>query len=146
MAGRKREAKATAEVSNSLPGEYTVFIKKIAYVSVERHRAESRSHTRSSATRNLPILGVSMDTIFTTCENVEFWNRKLEAVSGHSDSSSHSEQSTADVVWRSLEIASRPSSFCDSSGRVSNLRCVRSTDCFLICNFWFNDDGLLMDF
>jgi hypothetical protein len=51
---------------------------------------------------------------------------------------------------RSFEMTSRPSLFCDSPSRVSNFACVRSTDCVLICNFWFNDDqdtnfGLLMD-
>jgi hypothetical protein len=45
MAGRKREAGSTADISHFFSVEYTVFIKKIAYESVERHRAKPRSHT-----------------------------------------------------------------------------------------------------
>jgi hypothetical protein len=40
-----------------------------------------------------------MSIIFTNCENVEFWNREVAAVLGHSDPSSRSEQSTPEVVW-----------------------------------------------
>jgi hypothetical protein len=45
MAGRNREVRVTAEASHSLSVEYTVFMKNIAYKSVERHRAKSRSRT-----------------------------------------------------------------------------------------------------
>jgi hypothetical protein len=54
----KREVSIAADASHSLSVEYMVFIKKVAYESVERHRAKSCSHTRSSATRNLLTLGV----------------------------------------------------------------------------------------
>jgi hypothetical protein len=50
-----------------------------------------------------------------------FFNLEVAAVLGHCDSSRRSEQSTPEVVWRSFEMASRPSLFCASSGRVSNL-------------------------
>jgi hypothetical protein len=45
MAGRKREVSIAADALHSLSVEDTVFIKKFAYESVERHRAKSRSHT-----------------------------------------------------------------------------------------------------
>jgi hypothetical protein len=44
MAGRKREVTATFNFSPSLSVEYTVFIKKIAYESIERHGVKSRFH------------------------------------------------------------------------------------------------------
>jgi hypothetical protein len=45
MAGRKREARATAHALHSLSVDCTVIIKKIAYESVERHRAKPRFRT-----------------------------------------------------------------------------------------------------
>jgi hypothetical protein len=70
--GWQLEVSVAADASHSLSVEYLVFIKKIAYESIERHRAKSCSHTRSLANRNLPTLGVWMYRIFTICEIVEF--------------------------------------------------------------------------
>jgi hypothetical protein len=85
----------------------------------------SLSHARSSASRNVPTSGVWMNSIFTTRENVEFCNREVTAVLGHSDSSSRSGQSNWNISraraygkelwWR------RCSSFLPSSVWVSNL-------------------------
>jgi hypothetical protein len=80
--------------------EYMVFIKKIAYKLVEWHRVKSCFHMPGiRPVENLPTLGVWMNSIFMNCENVEFWNREVAAILGHSDSSSRSEQSTPEVVW-----------------------------------------------
>jgi hypothetical protein len=100
MAGRKQEARATADISHSLSVKYVVFIKKIAHESVERHRIRSRFLKPGRRPLGIWWLqGVWINTIFTTCENAEFWNQEVEAILGHANSSIRSEQSTPEVVW-----------------------------------------------
>jgi hypothetical protein len=41
MADRKMEVSVAADASHSLSVRYTVFIKKFAYESVERHRSNA---------------------------------------------------------------------------------------------------------
>jgi hypothetical protein len=86
---------------------YGIYGKDCLRISWTTQSQVSLWHTRSSANRNLATLGVWMNSIFTTCENVEFWNRKVESVLGHSD--------------YSFELAPRLSLFSGSPGRVSNL-------------------------
>jgi hypothetical protein len=87
MAGRKREVSVAADASQSVSVENTVFIKKTAYESVERHRVKSRFRK--------PVGNAD----FRSLNEQHFWNRAGEAVLGHSDSKSRSEQSTPEVVW-----------------------------------------------
>jgi hypothetical protein len=58
-----------------------------------------------------------MNSTSTTCENAKFRKRTGESLLGHSDSSSRLQKSEC----RSVEVASWPHLFCNSSGRVSNL-------------------------
>jgi hypothetical protein len=89
MADRKREASVAADASHPFSVQNTVFINTIGYESAE-----------GSPMPGSRPLRIWMKTIFTTCENAEFWTRGVAAVLGHSDSSSRSEQSTPEVVWQ----------------------------------------------
>jgi hypothetical protein len=141
MAGRKREVSVAADASHFLSVEYAVFVKRIAYESAKRHSQISLSHTRPSASRNLPTLGVWMNSNLTTCGSVELWNRKILAVLGPSDCSSRSGQSS-----RKISRVTRPVGRSCDGAIVHHFRClqhewvlacVRVTDWLLEYGFWF---------
>jgi hypothetical protein len=71
--------------------------EKFAYESVGRHGANLAFTRQIFDNEESADLGVWMDNIFMIWKNVEFYSREVEAVLGHSDSSSRSEQSTRKV-------------------------------------------------
>jgi hypothetical protein len=88
-----RGARSSVDISHSLPADCTVFHKDCLRIVWERHNQGLLSHERSSAGTNLTTFGFWVSCIFMSCENVELWNREVEAVLGHFDSSSCSGQS-----------------------------------------------------
>jgi hypothetical protein len=89
MACLKLQVSVAADASHYLSVEYLVFKKKVAYESVGRPGAKSRFHTPHLHPLGICRLRGLNEQHF---QKVEFWNREVAAVLGHSDFSSHSEQ------------------------------------------------------
>jgi hypothetical protein len=98
MDDRKREVRVSADSWLSLSVEYTVFIQKIVCESVERHRVKSRSHARSSASREFADVRGLNEQHFHELRKKLNLETDGAAVLGHTDSSSGPEHSTPEVV------------------------------------------------